>query len=638
MFTRKKFVSCSLVASICFLFLSLSSLEAVSREEVEIGPGLPRSETIVLEAFPVPDPYNFNIWAGFASSPARGTHQFVAESVWFMDRTGLINGLAKEPPIYNDDFTKMTIELRKGIYWNDDVEFTADDIVWSIEKEMKTLGMAYNTTFNLAVEKVYKTGDYTVVFELKKPNSRFHNHFMDRWICWRPMPKHIFEKVENIMKFKFYPPVSLGQYVLTDLDPAGNWTVWQKRKDWERTVAGKLYGEPKPKYVIFANYGPAEKKVMAIMGHELDWSVLTMEALRVVMDKNPYARSYYKEFPYAVTLEPATPSVVFNCDKYPFNIKDVRWALTLAIDIADVIMASYDGSAAMSAFSNVSPGLNEYKWYFEPMEDWMRNFTLDIQYKGEPFHVYDTSAPIKLAERCRERGYPVPDNLEEVKKRWGYGWYKYQPEVAKQLLERNGFKQDKDGKWLLPNGKPWKITLTSDPFKESAPFRLSFPIVEQWRRFGIDASVETNINLYSLMEFGDFETVLSWSVGSWSGIPDQHRILEHWHSKYFKPIGESMPLGFRARWTDDRLDSIIDEMESIASDDPRILELGKKALRIFVENRPTIPLVAFPSVVAWDEYWWTGFPVAENPYITPHCHWPSTKFAFPQLEPVEEAR
>jgi len=53
----------------------------------------------------------------------------------------------------------------------------------------------------------------TVVVELKKPNSRFHLAFLERWNALRPMPKHIFEQVENIMAFKFHPPVSLGPYV-----------------------------------------------------------------------------------------------------------------------------------------------------------------------------------------------------------------------------------------------------------------------------------------------------------------------------------------------------------------------------------------------------------------------------------------
>ena len=31
----------------------------------------------------------------------------------------------------------------------------------------------------------------------------------------------------------------------------GFWTVWEKREDWDKSPTGILYGEPKPKYIIF---------------------------------------------------------------------------------------------------------------------------------------------------------------------------------------------------------------------------------------------------------------------------------------------------------------------------------------------------------------------------------------------------
>ena len=67
--------------------------------------------------------------------------------------------------------------------------------------------------------------DLTVVVELTKPNSRFHTAFLERWNALRPMPKHIFEKAEDILAFDFHPPVSLGPYVYVSHDPAGYWAA-----------------------------------------------------------------------------------------------------------------------------------------------------------------------------------------------------------------------------------------------------------------------------------------------------------------------------------------------------------------------------------------------------------------------------
>ena len=52
------------------------------------------------------------------------------ESLWIADFiTGeVINALAAEGPIYNEDFTRMTVKLREGCHWSDGVPITADDI------------------------------------------------------------------------------------------------------------------------------------------------------------------------------------------------------------------------------------------------------------------------------------------------------------------------------------------------------------------------------------------------------------------------------------------------------------------------------------------------------------------------------
>ena len=59
----------------------------------------------------------------------------------------------------------------------------------------------------------------TVVFKLKKPNSRFHALFTVRWNAMWMMPKHVFEKVGDPLKFDFNTPVSLGAYTLNSYDP-----------------------------------------------------------------------------------------------------------------------------------------------------------------------------------------------------------------------------------------------------------------------------------------------------------------------------------------------------------------------------------------------------------------------------------
>jgi len=329
--------------------------------------GIPRNETLIANILTgrVSSPDNFNVWLQTWLSPDRGIQQLMLEPLWMVEYvTGeIINALAAEPPIYNEDFTKMTVKLRKGMYWSDGVEITADDLVYSVELAKNTPGMGYNAQFSLYVDKVYKTDDYTVVFELKEPNSRFHTNFVDRWGAFRPLPKHIFEKVEDPLTFTFNPPISSGPYVLKDYDRSGYWFLWKRRKDWDRTPTGVLYGEPKPKYVLYYYYGPAEKQVIAQMQHKLDMADITPEALKAILNRAKTSRAYRKEYPYVVNVDPCITGITLNTAKFPFNIRDVRWALTLAIDIVEEMAIAFDGMATMGAL-HIPPTPVYIKWYY----------------------------------------------------------------------------------------------------------------------------------------------------------------------------------------------------------------------------------------------------------------------------------
>ncbi len=605
----------------------------------QLSKDIPREETFIADVLSgrVGAPGNFNVFTSAWRNPDRGIQQLLIEPLWIVDPTTgeVINALAEEGPIYNEDFTKMTVKLRKGCYWSDGVPITADDILYDIEISMKYSGMGYHSQFNLDVNKVYKTDDYTVVFELKKPNARFHANFIDRWGGWRPFPKHIFEKVEDPVSFDFNPPVSSGPYVVKDYDSAGYWTLYERREDWDRTPTGMLYGMPKPKYVLFYYYGDASNKVIAQANHNLDMTDLTMEAFRALVQKNPYTRGYRIEYPWVVNVDPCMTGIAINNEVFPFNLKDVRWALTLAIDIVDYIGIAFDGAAPMGVL-HIPPMPIYQEWYYEPMEEWLKNFTLDIEVNGQPFKPYDPSVTLRAAQYARERGYKVPEDIDSLKEMFGPGWWKYAPDVAEQLLLRNGFKRDKNGKWLLPDGTPWKITITNHPSPSHPSHRNGLAVAQQWRNFGIDVTLAPSESYQDMTFFGNFEVSTTWPAAEpWGGHPDLYRVLSPFHSEFYKPIGEyAVQNGPTSRWTNPELDKIVEEMQKIDWDDPKNLELGIEGLKILVEEMPTIPTFGYPGVVGWDEYYWTNYPGAENPYTQPYHHWPNFKYMLPFLEPT----
>ncbi|HOJ92484.1 MAG TPA: ABC transporter substrate-binding protein [Dictyoglomaceae bacterium] len=620
---------------ISFVSLILLMLLALSQVGFsQLGPNVPRNETLIGNILTgrVVTPDNFNVWASTWRTPDRGIQQLMLEPLWIVDpATGnVINALAASAPTYSKDFKTLTIKLRKGCYWSDGVEITADDLIYHIQLAKSSPEMGYYASFQ-EVSKVTKVDNYTVKIELKEPNARFHTYFLDRWGGCRPLPKHVFEKVKDPASFAFNPPISSGPYVLHSYDPGGYWVLWERRKDWDRTPTGKLFGMPQPKYVLFMYYGPTEKQVLAQNNHQLDMADLTMEGLRSVLSTNKTARAYMKDFPYIVNVDPCITGVYFNTAKAPYNNKDVRWALALSIDIVEYLGTAFDGAATMGALL-VPPTPAYLKWYYDPLESWMKNFSITVG--GQKFKVYDPDAPMRLAEYAKKRGYNVPSDPKTIRQTFGYGWFKYAPDVAEKLLINNGFKRDKDGKWLLPDGKPWKMTILAQTDPSHPDFRNGFAAAQQWKKFGIDVEVVTTEQRPTLLQRGEFDACSDWpATEPWGGHADMYRTFNSWNSEYVRPIGEQT-FGHPARWSDPRMDKVIKDLASTDWNSVKVRQLGIEGLKIAFEEMAGIPTCAYPGTTSWDEYYWTNYPGAENPYCIPYQHWPNFKYMLPSLKPT----
>ena len=103
------------------------------------------------------------------------------------------------------------------------------------------------------VKDIYKTDDYTVVFELTQPYTRFHNLFTSLiYSTTYIQPKHIWEKVENPLTFTFNPPVSIAPYVLDSYDSQGYWFLFKKRGRLAKNKCGSKYMESQNQIMFFS--------------------------------------------------------------------------------------------------------------------------------------------------------------------------------------------------------------------------------------------------------------------------------------------------------------------------------------------------------------------------------------------------
>ncbi|HET9534305.1 MAG TPA: ABC transporter substrate-binding protein [Mesorhizobium sp.] len=601
---------------------------------------LPRQDTIIIEnpQGTITNPTWFNIWVVARGGVSTGLQQLGMDTLWYIDADAGLDGvrdnsLAADKPQYNADFTEMTVKLREGIYWSDGVEFTADDVVYTVETQIKNPSMLWGPVFAASVEAVTAPDKHTVLFKLKRPNSRFHATFTVRWNAAWIMPKHVFEKVEDPTKYDFNPPVTLGPYKLHSFDPNGKWYIWEKREDWQRTTLAR-FGEPGPKYAAYIDPGPPDKRVILQLNHQLDIIHDTSpEGVFTLVKQSPSSHGWFKGFPYAHP-DPTLPSVMFNHQVKPFDNPDVRWALALLINIKAVSMASYRGAATISAIGVPPTGLYG-QYYFEPMEDWLKNFEIDTgKSKYKP---YDPTAGQQIADMLRpSMGDQIPTDAKEIAKAFGRGWWKPNPEVATELLERAGFTKQ-DNQWMKPDGTPFKITLLVEGDQRPVMTRAGTMIVQQWRQFGIQAETQAYpSDFFPRVELGDYEAAIAWSVETWGGHPDLSFFLDSWHSEFLKQPGDRQPPRNRQRWKSAELDKIIEQIRKIDFDDPRGTELGIEYIKLAVKEMPTIPLMSYNVFTMMDTTYWTGYPNAEtNPYTNPVPNWANTKYMFVKLKPAQ---
>nr|WP_200940864.1 ABC transporter substrate-binding protein [Devosia sp. Leaf420] len=603
----------------------------------------PRNETVIVhnpEGI-IRNPAWFNLWAvGAGNGTSNGLHQLTTDTLWFIDpdaglegasENAVYNSLADDLWQYNEDFTEMTVKLKQGIFWSDDVEFTADDVVFTVQKQASTPGTPYNGAFSVQVAEVTAPDKYTVHFKLNKPNSRFHTLFAVRWTAAWIMPKHVYEGVEDILSYDANPPVSIGPYTLHSFDPNGTWYIWQRREDWQRTAMGMI-SEPHPKYVIYRNNISTDNRLIEIRNGNLDMvHDLTPEGTFSVVQQDPQIQGWFPGFPYAHP-DPTLVMAIPNHQNPKFQDKRVRWALALMLDARTMSMASYRGAATLSAIS-VPPTGTHPRDYHAPLQDFLINY--EVEAGGNKVKPYDPNIGMQIADMVRGQfGDAVPSEEEAVRNAFGYGWWKQDIPTAEALLTDAGFTKN-GNQWMMPDGQPFTFSVMVP--QEGVVNRLGVIIAQTWAQNGIGATAEVDADPWGRQRVGNFEVNIAWAVETWGGHPDLSFFLDSYHSAYVAEPGASQPDRNWMRWKDPRLDAIIEEIRGTDFNDPKGTELGHDFVKLHLEEMPNIPIMAYNVFSIQSNRFWTGWPNAENNYANPVTNWSNGRYIFNQITPVDGA-
>jgi peptide/nickel transport system substrate-binding protein len=471
---------------------------------------------------------------------------------------------------YNADFTAVTIHLREGVEWSDGTPFTAKDVVFTINMLKENApDLTYAIDMETWVADAVATDDLTVDLTLTSSHPRFMTQFFiyhfDKGIIL--VPEHIWSqndpKTFTNLDIEAGIPVTTGPWTIVLSTPQQR--VFDRRDDWWAAKTG-FHEAPAPERLIVLPGTDETKMVQMVINNEVDLTIdLRPNNITAVMQQNPNVSTWTGSEPPYGYLDWWPISLQLNCLQPPFDDPEIRWAINHTINREQIVDFGYQGAGEGTTL--VFPRFPAIEAYTSTIQD-----------------QFDSINSFDLAKT---------DEIMTAK-----GWAK----------NGDGFWEKDGAVFVLPI---YSLIL----FQDITPL-----LVEQLRQGGFDATFEIIIG----PEFADSVyggTVPAWILGHGGGTRGPYETMNLYHSRYSMPIGTRSQQPFR--WVNEEFDAITDEMSVTGEDDPKIAELFKEGMSIWIQDLPDIPLVQWFHRIPTNTTYWEGFPSAENPYIN-SAYWHRT--------------
>ncbi|MEQ7126626.1 ABC transporter substrate-binding protein [Actinopolymorpha sp. B11F2] len=474
---------------------------------------------------------------------------------------GVIPWLA-EAADYNEDFTGVTIRLRDGVTWNDGNPFTAADVAFTFAMLRDNAPkLTWSVDLDTWVQEVTTPDDHTVEIALKNPNPRFVFSYltfhMDIGIPI--VPEHVW-KDQDPNKFTFLDidkgwPVTTSPWKI--VASSQRQRIYDRSDDWwgERTGFTDL---PAPERIMVLPGTDETKMVQMSLNNEADLTIdLRPNTIKSVLQQNEAVTTWTGDQPPYGYLDWWPISLGFNDSKAPFDDPEIRWAINHAIDRRQLVDLGYQGAGqpTLLPFPNY-PALLEY---LDPIKD-----------LSDPI---DDHAPDKTAE----------------------------------IMQGKGYEKDGKGFWAKDGTRFPFVIYTLILFQDITPV-----LVQQLRKAGFDASFKqaTGPDFDEHVSTGNMDAFI---LGHGGSVSDPYFTLRLYQSRYAAPTGERGTYPYR--WSNKEYDRIVDEMGTTSPEDPKLHDLFRQAMEIWVPAMPDIGLVQWFHRIPTNTTYWTNWPSADNPYI-----------------------
>jgi len=539
---------------------------------------------------PAPDIWNPYIPGTFI---LQGMNQNLMEPLFMLNyETGNVDGWLAESFSHSDDMTQWTVTLRRGTEWSDGVPLTSDDVVFTINMlKQYAPQLNWSGTVKQWVQSVQAVDDRTIQFTLTGPNPRFvvENLAGTTSQAIVPVPRHVWDgqdpvTFKNSASASAGAPIFSGPYIVarfssTEFDYTRNDNWWGAK-----TGTFKL---PAPVEIRRPWIGDAATRLQMLATNDADFGgPTTPSQLFALQAQNQKLKSYTDVAPNA-WIDPCPRMLTVNTTVSPWDKKEMRWALSYAINRQQIVDVVNEGAGATSSFI---------------------------------FPTYTALQP--YLDAARDTLTPVGEfNLDK----------------SKQMIEGQGYKLDTGtGKYVSPSGTPLTLNVLAPPFME--PWARM--VVQQLNAAGVDSALR--IQEWGAFRDqtgrGQFEAATDWdgcgsTVEPWFG-------MNRYNKTWVNPVGTAGTeyvdnTNNAGRWVNDQYSTLMDQMGSLPLGDPRVMDLYKQAVTIWADEMPDIPLVQTPAYILFNTTYWTNWPTADNNYVQPPAHWEHFLRVLTELKPAQ---
>ncbi|ALU12646.1 hypothetical protein EYM_06030 [Ignicoccus islandicus DSM 13165] len=288
-----------------------------------------------------PNPVRF-----YPRGPAYVITSFAYDTLVWKDSKGVIPWLAVKWVKLND--TAWVFYLRKGLTWSDGEPLTAEDVAFSYNylKESKWAWKDMSV-----LKRAVALNETTVLIELNRPFPLFVEEYATTVFV---IPKRVWSSKPSLS-------VSSGPYVLKSYSPGSGYVFVKNPRFWG----------PEPLFdqlvIPSMQFTSPQALASAFISGKVDAITLMGKAwrlIKVIESRKPNA--IIKKGPMYWVL-----FLGFNLNKYPFDVKEFRKAVSLALDLKQLVLrsvGSFEGALPgvpgyvppYSAFYNKNVGVHEY--------------------------------------------------------------------------------------------------------------------------------------------------------------------------------------------------------------------------------------------------------------------------------------